>query len=503
VHAVEYLVPFSNDSTAAPKDSSTLDGSFSVGFSQECLPSPQGCFILDFEHRTDLPCDAVGPPGGTACIAVTLLNDAPVGGLQSVIDVFDPRVDPNANSPLPGSVLHAVSAEVTERAAGFQVAWTTDESRTRLLLYSTSGATIQPGQGPILRVCYDIGSETPEGVYFLQLNDPIVADPGGNALPQCPTLIPTQNGRLCVARPGCDLNGDGHSDILDVIQLVQCALQPGTEACPDTVAARADCNADSSVDIRDVICCVRKILAGSGFGSGGGEPGDFTGAARIGFTGPARWVTPIEGRAVIEVQPGPAFGGVQFKLQGIGSARIHSLSLRKPSSGYRLETSVDAGGATARAILYTEGSDLATSATIDIELDSSGAGNGGTLELTQVRAGTSSAHAMAALITSPTADVPPHEVPGAPIVLAARPNPFAGETEIAFALPTPGRVTIRVYAATGRLVRTLVDAPMPAGVNRARWDGRDAAGHRAASGIYFFKFSAEGLEKTARLIKLQ
>jgi flagellar hook assembly protein FlgD len=62
---------------------------------------------------------------------------------------------------------------------------------------------------------------------------------------------------------------------------------------------------------------------------------------------------------------------------------------------------------------------------------------------------------------------------------------------------------MRVYSATGQLVRTLVDATMPQGVHRAPWNGRDNAGRVVGSGIYFVKLSTGDAESTIRIMRLR
>ena len=74
----------------------------------------------------------------------------------------------------------------------------------------------------------------------------------------------------------------------------------------------------------------------------------------------------------------------------------------------------------------------------------------------------------------------------------ARPNPFNPSTTIAYSLAGHSRVTIRVYDAAGRVVRTLVDSPVDAGPHMAVWDGTTDAGQRAASGVYFVKMEGSG-----------
>lgn len=70
------------------------------------------------------------------------------------------------------------------------------------------------------------------------------------------------------------------------------------------------------------------------------------------------------------------------------------------------------------------------------------------------------------------------------------PNPFTQGATMRLALPVPERVTVRIYDPAGRLVRTLVDRPMPAGEHRLAWDGTDGSGRRVASGVYFVRAEA-------------
>jgi flagellar hook assembly protein FlgD len=71
-------------------------------------------------------------------------------------------------------------------------------------------------------------------------------------------------------------------------------------------------------------------------------------------------------------------------------------------------------------------------------------------------------------------------------LLQNRPNPFNPETVIPYSLSAPGRVAVRIYDVTGRMVRTLIDAVQPAGIHAARWNGAVDSGKRSASGVYFY-----------------
>lgn len=69
------------------------------------------------------------------------------------------------------------------------------------------------------------------------------------------------------------------------------------------------------------------------------------------------------------------------------------------------------------------------------------------------------------------------------------PNPANPNVSIDLALAREGQVRLRVLDATGRAVSTLFEGIAPAGDLRLTWNGRDAEGLEAASGLYFFELS--------------
>jgi hypothetical protein len=71
-----------------------------------------------------------------------------------------------------------------------------------------------------------------------------------------------------------------------------------------------------------------------------------------------------------------------------------------------------------------------------------------------------------------------------------RPNPFNPRTAIRFGLPSNGVVDVSVFDATGRKVRSLLDAEREAGYHTVVWDGRDDNGHAVGSGIYYYTVKA-------------
>lgn len=77
-------------------------------------------------------------------------------------------------------------------------------------------------------------------------------------------------------------------------------------------------------------------------------------------------------------------------------------------------------------------------------------------------------------------------VPAVVHLLGNFPNPFNPGTSIVFELPRDMRVRLAVYDVRGGLMRSLVDEVQPAGRREVYWDGRDAAGQAAASGVYLY-----------------
>ena len=85
------------------------------------------------------------------------------------------------------------------------------------------------------------------------------------------------------------------------------------------------------------------------------------------------------------------------------------------------------------------------------------------------------------------------------------PNPFNPETWIPYQLSEPAEVTIRIYAASGVLVRTLAVGYQPVGIYQYRsraayWDGKNEVGESVASGIYFYTLTAGDFTATRKML---
>ncbi|MEJ2721389.1 MAG: T9SS type A sorting domain-containing protein [bacterium] len=83
------------------------------------------------------------------------------------------------------------------------------------------------------------------------------------------------------------------------------------------------------------------------------------------------------------------------------------------------------------------------------------------------------------------------------------PNPFNPETTIPFSVARAGRTTISIYDPAGRRVRLLIDQYYASGAHVVGWDGRDDAGGRVASGVYFVKLETGGYTVARKLVVLK
>jgi len=84
------------------------------------------------------------------------------------------------------------------------------------------------------------------------------------------------------------------------------------------------------------------------------------------------------------------------------------------------------------------------------------------------------------------------------------PNPFNPETTIRYEVPAGGgHVEVQIVDVSGRLVRTLVDGSQTEGPKSIDWDGRDDAGRQVATGVYFYRLVAPGIEESKKMLLLK
>ena len=83
------------------------------------------------------------------------------------------------------------------------------------------------------------------------------------------------------------------------------------------------------------------------------------------------------------------------------------------------------------------------------------------------------------------------------------PNPFNPVTEIAYHLPEPVYVSLRIYNTRGQEICTLVNEDQEAGEKTVRWNGLDGDGKQMPSGIYIYRITAGEFNMVRKMILVQ
>lgn len=89
---------------------------------------------------------------------------------------------------------------------------------------------------------------------------------------------------------------------------------------------------------------------------------------------------------------------------------------------------------------------------------------------------------------------PSGELPSQMILSQNYPNPFNPTTNIRYAIPESGQVTLEVYNVLGQRVAVLIDEVMQPGSYTVSFDA-----NRLASGVYMYRISANGQVLTRKM----
>jgi len=90
-------------------------------------------------------------------------------------------------------------------------------------------------------------------------------------------------------------------------------------------------------------------------------------------------------------------------------------------------------------------------------------------------------------------------IDGTRLQVQASPNPFTGQTLVAFELPRPGPVKLAVYDLRGHHVITLLDVDLADGFQSHSWDGRDRSGRPQPAGVYFYHLQSGDVDVMRRV----
>ncbi len=88
----------------------------------------------------------------------------------------------------------------------------------------------------------------------------------------------------------------------------------------------------------------------------------------------------------------------------------------------------------------------------------------------------------------------------APVTSLNTPNPSYRHAKISFTLSQPSNTNLKIYDASGRLIKTLINSKLSQGTHTLTWDGTDDNNREVAEGIYFYTLQAENHKLTKKLI---
>jgi hypothetical protein len=98
------------------------------------------------------------------------------------------------------------------------------------------------------------------------------------------------------------------------------------------------------------------------------------------------------------------------------------------------------------------------------------------------------------------------KISGVPLyteLAALYPNPGIRVMSIRYQLARDSRVSVLMYDAAGRLVRSLADGHQQPGYYTVTWDGRDDQGRRVPAGVYFVHFNTDDHQEVKKTVLLK
>ncbi len=80
------------------------------------------------------------------------------------------------------------------------------------------------------------------------------------------------------------------------------------------------------------------------------------------------------------------------------------------------------------------------------------------------------------------------------------PNPFNPTTNISYSIPEFGEISLIVFDALGKEVKTLVTGEIAPGAYNAVWNGTDNNGNEVSTGMYFYKLTSGEFTQTRKMM---
>jgi hypothetical protein len=512
-----------NSDCTGPHDT-TMAGAavfpFTVAASCSSTTGP-ACLLSKFDVAgrpgDDHRCDAFFGPGHPASVNFKTGSSVSLFGLQGEFKLDPPK-------------LRVSDIQAIGPASGFHLNWTATDHGAKFVLFSDGKGRIPPVDpanldstlANILQVQVSPGTEdsgpghsgdkgnVPK-VKMVALNL-LGADSLGHGVNPCPTITDEfRFDAFVVFCPGegCDFNGDGSTDVRDLVAMVMCMRD--STLCPPG-AIPPDCDGDSVFTVSDVMCCANEILNGDHGHGHGGEHHDAS--LRVSFG------TPVSRGGLLEIP---------VTLDGnnpIGGAR---LAFNFPADRFTVRDVVFAGDPECLG-LYQAGSGIVDVGLLEIGgVPAARGGRGAQSTGVKAVAGAGAAYHQFTLrlalkpgqtaggdlslsiadISDPNGTMLTGDLgtpiaslgSGGELMLApARPNPFGRTMSFAVTMAHDGDLEVSIHDVSGRVVTSLHHGALAAGPHSFTWDGTRADGTRAANGIYFYRARANGQMVSSKVV---
>lgn len=473
---------------------------FRVTTPDSCGIAPPSCLMTMWDHSGRVgACDTALAPDGTAALTFMVRSSVALAALQGVVDVGgSPGVAP----------LHVTQVEPVGPAQGMHLVWQPTPTGASFVLFADSGAPIPPSDSltdavAVLRFTFaHTGSDSSaDARWFVHAHDLLGADADGAGVPMCPyrtaDRFAAELGIICAVSGQCDLNGDAHADVRDLVLMVHCLNH--TAPCPANSETSLDCDGDHDFDLDDILCCATRVLSSPNCPGCWGDSARAEPAIGVQFGAPVRTDAGYDIPVRIDGADRIAAARLTF---GMPDALAAGATITFASGGVTEWLKVEQGRPGERVvglIDLTSPVILALRApTLELTLHVP-APSGGSAGITLSGAEFSGRDGVR-LVTdlgSPAVRI------GAGVSLAlgtAKPNPFGTLTEFRLSLDAAADVDLGVYDLAGRRVAQLHSGRLAIGVHRFSWDGRSDDGGRAGAGVYFVRASGAGASTVRKLI---
>ncbi len=85
-------------------------------------------------------------------------------------------------------------------------------------------------------------------------------------------------------------------------------------------------------------------------------------------------------------------------------------------------------------------------------------------------------------------------------IYAVNPSLSSKSVKITYGINIDGIISLKLYDASGRLIRKLVNELKPCGMHYIIWNGKDELGRECPAGIYFVELKSQGTSDVAKVI---